>query len=102
MSINANTLSDKVVFANYFNLVRKYSNQWVTNQTSDRVNFLQKITDLLTKAIGIPNLAIDTSSKINDILTIGQFDGGSYDIVLNKDRIGIRTLKEANGVDSTS
>jgi Ca2+-binding RTX toxin-like protein len=79
MAIIANTLTDKVLFANYLDAIRKYSQKW------------------LTAPIGVDG----TSKNLDSLFVVGVFDP-QYRIFLNKDRVAIRSNARANAADSQS
>ncbi len=102
MTIITNTLTDKVLFANYLDTVRKYSQKWSTASVKERVNFFQKLADKITPIVGIPQIRVDgTSNNFGSLFVVGVFDPG-YKIFLNKDRVAIKSNARANSADSQS
>jgi Ca2+-binding RTX toxin-like protein len=102
MAIIANTLTDKVLFANYLDAIRKYSRKWLTASIPERVFFFQKLANQITTIVGIPPIGVDgTSKNFDSLFVVGVFDP-QYRIFLNKDRVAIRSNARANAADSQS
>jgi Ca2+-binding RTX toxin-like protein len=102
MAIIANTLTDKVLFANYLDAIRKYSQKWLTASIPERVFFFQKLANQITTIVGIPPIGVDgTSKNLDSLFVVGVFDP-QYRIFLNKDRVAIRSNARANAADSQS
>lgn len=74
MTITASTLTDKVLFANYLDKVRKYSQKWSTASIQERVNFFQKLADKITTTVNILKIQIDgTSNNLGSLFIMGVF-----------------------------
>jgi hypothetical protein len=102
MTITANTLSDKKVFANFLDCVKKHSPKWQTQSIKARSDFLQQSADWLTQTINIPRIRVDTTSKnLGGLFNLGEFRP-EYIIYLNNKRVPIKNLNEARLADSTS
>jgi Ca2+-binding RTX toxin-like protein len=92
MATISNTLNNKIVIANFLQVVKNHTIKWENENIALRTNFLQDLANQLTDSINIPRISVDVTKKNNatkdSFYTLGIFEP-KYKININYDRASI-------------